>query len=214
MPIQESGWFSRKGGEGITANPKLIESAFGEEVLKRGVNSEPIELAPGHVVAIRLKDYRAATPRTLEESREEIGKILREQQARETIVKDVEVLKARAAKGEPLQTLAKELGGKYQNAGLVSRDAPTVDRAVLATAFRLPQPEPGKVALASTALANGDQAVLEVAQVIPGQKDALSEEERKSIAQQLTQQVGSEQFQGLADSVQIKTKVITHGDRL
>ena len=214
VPIQESGWFSRKGGEGITANPKLIESAFGEEVLKRGVNSEPIELAPGHVVAIRLKDYRAATPRTLEESREEIGKILREQQARETIVKDVEVLKARAAKGEPLQTLAKELGGKYQNAGLVSRDAPTVDRAVLATAFRLPQPESGKVALASTALANGDQAVLEVAQVIPGQKDALSEEERKSIAQQLTQQVGSEQFQGLADSVRIKTKVITHGDRL
>lgn len=38
VPIQESGWFSRKGGEGITANPKLIESAFGEEVLKRGVN--------------------------------------------------------------------------------------------------------------------------------------------------------------------------------
>ncbi len=213
-PIQDSGWFSRQGGEGIAANPKLIESAFGEDVLKRGVNSEPLELAPGHVVAIRIKEHRDATPRTLEESREEIVKILREQQAREAIAKDAEALKSRAAKGEHLQTLAKELGGKHRNAGLVSRDAPGVDRAVLATAFRLPQPETGKVALGSIALANGDQAVLEVAQVIPGQKDALSEEERKSIAQQLAQQTGSGQFEGLVDSARIKTKVVTYGDRL
>ncbi|MCK7577416.1 MAG: SurA N-terminal domain-containing protein [Chromatiales bacterium] len=33
VPVQESGWFSHKGGEGITANPKLIGSAFGEDVL-------------------------------------------------------------------------------------------------------------------------------------------------------------------------------------
>lgn len=165
-------------------------------------------------MVIRIKDHRDATPRTLEESREEIVKILREQQAREAIAKDAEMLKSRAAKGEHLQTLAKELGGKYQNTGLVSRDAPGVDRTVLATAFRLPQPETGKVALGSIALANGDQVVLEVAQVIPGQKDALSEEERKSIAQQLTQQAGSGQFEGLVDSARIKTKVVTYGDRL
>ncbi len=213
-PIQDSGWFSRQGGEGIAANPKLIESAFGEDVLKRGVNSEPLELAPGHVVAIRIKEHRDATPRALEESREEIVKILREQQARLAIAKDAEALKSRAAKGEHLQTLAKELGGKHRNAGLVSRDAPGVDRAMLATAFRLPQPETGKVALGSIALANGDQAVLEVAQVIPGQKDALSEKERKSIAQQLAQQTGSGQFEGLVDSARIKTKVVTYGDRL
>jgi len=183
-------------------------------VLKRGINSEPLELAPGHVVAIRLKDYRPATPRPLEESREEIGKILREQQARELLIKDAEALKARAAKGEPLQTLAKELGGTYQNAGLVTRDAPTVDRAVLTTAFRLPQPETGQVALGSTALANGDRAVLEVVRVIPGQTDALSEAERKAMAQQVAQQSGSGQFGGLLESLRVKTKVVTYGDRL
>jgi len=213
-PIQDSGWFSRQGAEGIAAYPKLIEGAFSEEVLKRGINSEPLELAPGHVVAIRLKDYRPATPRPLEESREEIGKILREQQARELLIKDAEALKARAAKGEPLQTLAKELGGTYQNAGLVTRDAPTVDRAVLTTAFRLPQPETGQVALGSTALANGDRAVLEVVRVIPGQTDALSEAERKAMAQQVAQQSGSGQFGGLLESLRVKTKVVTYGDRL
>ena len=213
-PIQDSGWFSRQGGEGIAAYPKLVEGAFSEEVLKRGINSEPLELAPGHVVAIRLKDYRPATPRPLEESRAEIDKILREQQARELLIKDAETLKARAAKGEHLQILAKELGGTYQNAGLVTRDAPTVDRAILTTAFRLPQPETGQVALGSTALANGDQAVLEVARVIPGQPDALSEAERKAMAQQVAQQAGSGQFGGLLESLRVKTKVVTYGDRL
>ena len=100
VPVQDSGWFDRKGGEGIAANPKVVESAFGEDVLKRGVNSEPLELEPGHVVMIRVREHKDATPRTLEESREDIVEALREQKAREAIAKDAEALKARAAKGE------------------------------------------------------------------------------------------------------------------
>jgi peptidyl-prolyl cis-trans isomerase D len=213
-PIQDSGWFDRKGGEGIAANPKIVESAFGEDVLKRGVNSEPLELEPGHIVMIRVKAHKDAMPRTLEESREDIVKALREQKAREAIAKDIETLKARAARGEHPQTLATEFGGEFKNAGLVGRDATTVDRAVLDVAFRLPQPVAGKVALGSTALANGDQVVLEVIRVVPGQKDALSEQERKTLVQQLAQQTGSDQFDKLLDSIRTRTKVTTYSDRL
>jgi peptidyl-prolyl cis-trans isomerase D len=213
-PIQDSGWFDRKGGEGIATNPKIVESAFGEDVLKRGVNSEPLELEPGHIVMIRVKAHKDATPRTLEESREDIVKALREQKAREAIAKDIETLKARAARGEHPQTLATEFGGEFKNAGLVGRDATTVDRAVLDVAFRLPQPVAGKVALGSTALANGDQVVLEVIRVVPGQKDALSEQERKTLVQQLAQQTGSDQFDKLLDSIRTRTKVTTYSDRL
>jgi peptidyl-prolyl cis-trans isomerase D len=214
VPIQESDWFSRQGGEGIAANPKVTESSFGEEVLKRGVNSEPIELESSHVVMIRVKEHKDATPRTLEESREGIVKVLREQKAREAIAKDAETLKARAAEGVHLQTLAGDLGGEFKNVGLVGRDAPSVDAAVLDAAFRLPQPGAGQVALGAAALASGDQVVLEVIRVAPGQKDALSEDERKTLAQQLAQQTGSGQFDKLLDSQRIKTKVVTHADRL
>ncbi len=213
-PIQESGWFSRKGGEGITAHPKAIDSAFSEDVLKRGLNSEPLELEPGHVVVLRVKNHQDATPRTLEEAREDIVKVLREQKARETLAKDAETLKTRAAQGEHLQTLAAEFGGEYRNPGLVGRDAASVDRAVLAAAFRLPRPETGKVALGSTALANGDQTVLEVARVVPGQKDALSEDEQRALSQQLARQAGSSQFASLLDSLRIKTKIVVYDDRL
>ena len=84
----------------------------------------------------------------------------------------------------------------------------------MTVAFRLPQPESSKVALGSTALANGDQAVLEVARVVPGQKQALAEDERKTLSQQLARQTGSGQFAGLLDSARTKTKVVTHLDRL
>jgi peptidyl-prolyl cis-trans isomerase D len=84
----------------------------------------------------------------------------------------------------------------------------------LAVAFRLPPPEAGKVALGSTPLANGDQVVMEVARVVPGPKEALSEDERKTLAQQLARQAGSGQFDSLLDSARLKTKVVTYADRL
>ena len=63
-------------------------------------------------------------------------------------------------------------------------------------------------------LANGDQVLLEVIRVVPGQKEALSEEERKALLQQLAQQTGSEQFDKLLDSLRTRTKVVTYSDRL
>lgn len=214
VSVQESDWFSRKGGAGITASPKVAETAFSEEVLKRGLNSEPIEINRGHVVVIRNQGHKEATPRTLDEAREEIVSILKHTQAREALAKDIEALKSRAAQGTNLQILAKEFGGSFHYPGLVGRDASVVDRAILVLAFQLPQPETGKVALGATAVANGDQALLQISQVVPGKKEALSEEERKSLAQQLAQQTGTTQFDGLLESLRIKTKVVTYNDRL
>ena len=96
----------------------------------------------------------------------------------------------------------------------MGRDATSVDSTVLAAAFRLPQPQVDQVALGSTVLASGDQAVFEVARVVPGQLDALAEGERKTLAQQLGQQIGSGQFEQLLGSLRAKTKIVVYSDRL
>jgi peptidyl-prolyl cis-trans isomerase D len=85
---------------------------------------------------------------------------------------------------------------------------------VRAAAFRLPQPDAGRVALGSTTLANGDQVVLEVARVVPGPKDALTDDERNNLGRQLAIQTGSGQFDKLLDSLRTKTKIVTYSDRL
>jgi peptidyl-prolyl cis-trans isomerase D len=214
LTVQDSGWFGRAGGEGLFANPRILASVFGDDVLQRGINSEPVELEPGHVVVLRVQERQPTTPRTLDESREDIVQILREQQAREALSRDIEAVRTRVAQGEHLQMLAAEFGGEFRDAGLVDRDAPTVDRAVLDAAFRLPQPEAGQLALGSVTLANGDQAVLGVTKVVPGQLEVFSEQERQVLAQQLTRQMGMEQFDSLLASLRLNTKIVTYPDRL
>ena len=214
LTIQDSDWFDRAGGEGLFADPKVLASVFGDEVLRRGINSEPVELEPGHVVVLRVREHQPAAPRALEEAREDIVETLREQQAREALIRDIEAVRTRVAQGEHPQTLAAEFGGEFKNAGLVGRDAPGVDRAVLDAAFRLPQPEAGQLALGAVTLANGDQAVLGVTGVVPGQPDAFSMEERQALAQQLARQMGAEQFDGLLASLRLNTKIVTYPNRL
>ncbi|TVR62450.1 MAG: peptidylprolyl isomerase [Candidatus Competibacteraceae bacterium] len=214
VTIQDSDWFGRTGDEGIFAHPRVLASVFSDDVLRRRINSEPIELEPGRVVVLRVREHQPAAPLTLEEAREDIVATLREQQAREALSRDIETVRTRVAQGEHLQTLATEFGGEFRDAGLVGRDALAVDRTVLDAAFRLPQPEAGQMALGSVILTNGDRAVLGVTQVVPGRLDAFSEEERQILTRQLAQQMGVEQFDSLLASLRQNTKIVTYPNRM
>ena len=44
--------------------------------------------------------------------------------------------------------------------------------------------------------------------------EMLSEDERKTLAQQLAQRAGADEFDKLLDSVRVRTKVVTYNDRL
>ena len=50
LPIQSSPLFTRNGGVGIAANPKVRDAAFSDDMLLGGKNSEAIELDQDHVV--------------------------------------------------------------------------------------------------------------------------------------------------------------------
>ena len=214
VPLQESAWFTRQGGEGVTKQAKVLESAFSDEVLKRGLNSEPLELEAGQVVMLRVKEHEEATPRSFDEARDEVEKLLRQRQGQEALERDLATIQQRAAKGEHLQSLAKEFHAPFKHLGLVERDAKDVDSALLAAAFRLPQPGAEQISLGSSALANGDQAVLAVVRAVPGAADAVSAAERQQLTQQLAQQAGTGDFARLLESVQSKTKIVLYSDRL
>nr|MDQ2696436.1 SurA N-terminal domain-containing protein [Pseudomonadota bacterium] len=199
LTVAETEAFSRQGGDGIAADPKVINAAFSDDVLEQGLNSEPVELGPNHVVFVRVAEHLPARPLSLDEAREDIVQTLRAAKAKEALEADLARLQERVRQQEPLPQLAEAFGGEHRAVGLVSRDAPGVDRAILEAAFRLPRPAQGGVSVGRAALADGSAAVIAVTQVVAGATDSLSGQEREALAQQLAAHIGRMQFEGVLD---------------
>jgi peptidyl-prolyl cis-trans isomerase D len=214
LKVLESGWFTRQGGEGIAAYPKVVTAAFSEDVLTRGYNSEPIEVEPNRVVVLRVQAHKEATLRSLEEAREDIVKQLRDSKARELLKAEAEALLKRATQGEPLANLAVEFGAELKKTDLISRRDTTVDKVLLQQAFRLPKPETGRLSLGSAELNNGDHTVVAVNRLEPGKVADFQESERKVLARRLAEQIGSAEFQGWLAALRAQTQVVTYKDRL
>ncbi len=82
LPIQESVYFSQKGGStSLTKNPKVLAAAFSKEVLLDGNNSDVIKISPNESVVLRVIDQQKAHPQSLDEVRSQIIKILTSDQA-------------------------------------------------------------------------------------------------------------------------------------
>lgn len=214
LEIQESSWFSRQGGEGVAAYPEIVTAAYSEDVLKQGLNSDPIELDEDKVLVLRMQDHRQAKPKTLQEAREEIVTELKQRQAREAIAKDAKTLQDRAAQGESLTQLAKEFNGELKTLGLVERDDTKADAALLDIAFDLPKPKADTPSFGVATLGNGDQVVVAVNRIIPGKSDALPEEERNRLRQQLAGRIGATLFDGFLASLRDDAEIVTYNDRL
>src|SRR5690606_31519975 len=58
LEIQESDWFSRSGGTGITARSNVIDASFSIDVLEDQLNSSLIAIDPNHSVVLRVVELR------------------------------------------------------------------------------------------------------------------------------------------------------------
>lgn len=213
LKVQESPWFTRQKGEGIAAYPEVVEAAFSQDVLKNRFNSDLIELKPNHVVVVRADDYKPAKPQTLHEARSDIIDELKQQQAREAMLKDAKALQKRAAQGESLAKLAEEFDGELKKLGLVERQAPELNRTLLEKAFSLPQPAKDKTSYGLAALNDG-QAVIAVDRIVPGKPDVVTEQERELLTQQLAGQQGNSIFDSFLTSLREQADIVTYNERL
>jgi peptidyl-prolyl cis-trans isomerase D len=73
--------FSRKGGDGLLANPKLVAAAFGDDVLVQGNNSGLIDLGTDHSVVIHVDKHVSAALRPLAEVRADVQKRILDERA-------------------------------------------------------------------------------------------------------------------------------------
>lgn len=104
LPLQVSGWVSRKEAEPrLLGNPRLLDALFAEEALVKKQNTEAIEVAANVLVAARVLEHRAEGVRPLQEVAAEIRLKLTAKAARERAISaGQEALKAAQAGEAPV----------------------------------------------------------------------------------------------------------------
>ncbi len=196
LPIQTAEDVTRDGGAGIGANPDVRKAAFSEQVLTQGNNSEPIPLGTNHAVVVRVKGHVPSAAMPLAAVKDKIAGIVKQQHAAEATAKLAASLLDSLKQGQDPAAAAKSAGTGVSlvSPGFVGRNQQGVAPEVLSAAFGAPQPAAGAKSYASAPLGGGDEAVVVVSAVKPGDAASLTEQQRLAALRGLSREEGNTEF--------------------
>ncbi len=140
LDIQTTGPFTRAGGEGIAANPDVVEAAFSDLVLVQGSASDLVDLGPNHAVMLKVVEHEPVRTRPLEEVRDEVVAALRAERAGEEARLRAEALLAQVNGGAALETVAEAEGLEVLSVEDAGRRSFDPDPVIVANVFKLPRP--------------------------------------------------------------------------
>lgn len=197
LPIQTVDGVTRDAGTGIAANADVRKAAFSDTVLAQGNNSQPIQLGPNHAVVVRVKGHVPSEPMPLEAVRTQIYNILKQQRASQQASALAVSLTEQVKKGADPAALAKAdkaKGVSFTAPTFVQRNQQNVPPQLLSSAFVAPDPVTAGKSVQTVALDNGDQAVLIVSAMRPGDASTLKDQDRLKQLQSLSREEGNAEF--------------------
>ncbi|HEY8327813.1 MAG TPA: SurA N-terminal domain-containing protein [Rhodanobacter sp.] len=213
LPIKTTALFTRKGGEGVVANPKVVAAAFSDDVLVQGNNSGLIDLGNNHSVVIHVDQHVPAVAKTLAEVRADVQQKILDERAAAVEKKQADEALARLRKGEAMDDVAKSLGASITTVNEAVRHA-QMPAPLLTQAFLLPHPAAGKPQFAAVDMLDGSYVLLAVDKVQDGDLSKVPPEQRESLRQQMAQAYGYEATRELVDQLKAKTKIKINQQRL
>ncbi len=202
LPIQQSEPFSRQGGKGLWANPKLVNAAFSDDVLVRGNNSEAIDVDKSHLVVLRVIDHQPETRKPLASVRNEIIDRLRHEKAAAAARTAAQDMLAKLAKGGDPEKLAREAKVKWVRSNGLTREGSKLDAAILRAAFAMARPQGERPTWHQTSTGNGDQVVVGLYAVRAGEgADAAND------GAQLERASGEAAFMAVMNGIRARSEV-------
>ncbi|MEN8206139.1 MAG: SurA N-terminal domain-containing protein [Pseudomonadota bacterium] len=191
LDIKESDWISRRGGTGIAENSAIIETAFSEDVLLNGNNSATVEIAPDHVVVVRILEHQEAAQQPLEEVRADVEQLTRDAQARALAeARGKEILASLSTGETTLEASAETDKVTLNSTELIQRNASEPALEIVSAAFALKAPEEGETAYEGLATRSGDYVIIALEQVKDGNFPDLPEAARKQASRSLSRVLG------------------------
>ncbi len=214
LEVKTSDFFTAEKGAGIAANARVRNAAYSDEVLLGGHNSELVELRPDHIVALRLQEHRPATVRPLDEVSSEIRSALRLEFAREQAEALGRELLAAIEEGADAAEVVKQHELSWERAGMIDRLAASVNREVVAAAFRAQRPTEAKPVYQGLALGNGDYAVAAVYAVQEGDPSLADAATRERVVKELSRDYADAEFVAYMNALKASAEIKRYPDNL
>lgn len=208
IPLQKAGPFSRTNAQGIVANPAVIRAAFSDNLIQDGTISDPIELAPGHSVLIRVTAHTPERALPLAQVRDQVIAAVRADRSAQAARKDADALVARLKAGETLDAIAasRQLPPPQVLPG-IPRGAPVPEASVADAIFAVAAPAAGKVSPGQAQLADGRIVLFAVSKVTPGDVASMPAPQREMLQQQIARIGGTDDMRALVSQLRKRVKV-------
>ncbi|MCB1775774.1 MAG: SurA N-terminal domain-containing protein [Gammaproteobacteria bacterium] len=203
LSVQTTDWTTRDGAlPAPLDNPKIMNTAFSDDVLIEGNNSELIEVGQQRAVVVRIAEHEPAGTKAFDANREQIEQdFIQYEASRLAEARGAELLAKLRAGEVTLAQLAADKGWALEQAEAVGRNDFGIDGAVREQVFSMAPSTEGTGNFAGIVDAAGDYLLVEVSAVTGGVLADLEEAQQRSVGAQVARQLGSEQLSYFTESL-------------
>ena len=202
LKLQTSDWFDANSGQGIAAEAKARSTAFSDEVLVQGLNSEAIELSGNRVVFLRVNEHRPAAKKVLSEVSVQIEAIIRQSKGRDASVDAGKQALASLSAGRSLDDMANEWKVDVVDQNFISRDTAEMDGNLVRIAFSMDKPD-GLPLFEGFSHPDGRYSIVELSAVVTKGSDNDA-----SKIEALTAAVGAAEYQAVLKLLAARAEVV------
>ncbi|PHI38057.1 peptidylprolyl isomerase [Pseudoalteromonas sp. GCY] len=185
-------------------SPAISNTIFTPELLEDRVNSEVLEVAPEHIVVVRVAEHKAAATKPLEEVSAQIKTQLSNEKASTLIAEKAQSLFEQLQGGSTLAEIAKAQSIEVKSVSELKRRSYDVPPAIAAEAFKLPQPGVAETESALVELGNGDSAFVVLKSVTTPEVDGKVDAQQK---QSITASYANKNYLELLAALEAKSEV-------
>jgi peptidyl-prolyl cis-trans isomerase D len=208
LPLKTLSAFPRTGDPVTFTNSEpVVQAAFDADVLDSGRNSPLVELADDHVLVLPVVAHHTPLVKPLDEVHEQIRAELTLARAEALAEEAAAALRTELEQGGDAPMLVAERGGTWNAATWLERTDSAVPTEGLTAAFGLPKPAAGVVLREQVALANGNQAVIVLSGVMPGEPSSMTQAERDQRQRQLADQSAGAELESYVGNLRAQATV-------
>ncbi|HBC57585.1 MAG TPA: hypothetical protein DCZ03_10520, partial [Gammaproteobacteria bacterium] len=146
LQVQQIGWLTEAGlDSGLGANRNIVNQIFSEELLQSGLNSEPIELSPDHLIVLRVAEHQPSQPRDYQQVKAEVKEAWLTEQAKQKAQQQIDVILKGLSGGEGKEYFAEEFNLTLESVvGQTRHPSAAAESTRVSTVFSMSKPVEGE----------------------------------------------------------------------